>query len=214
MIGLILSACYDSKNTITGSENSTMEKLHNEINLNSDKLIYHSYKQCDLKSECENILPQYKDGQAILSSQQPYLDEFYLIKNEKNYSIYYKNLFSEDYEIGWANLNTIKANNLALVFESNKIYQTMGHFNAIADKGNADSVQSENANKGFYYIDDHYDKFSFNQYQRFIFLKQQDGTLLLDCKSYLKDLDSENSFSGIFYSVCNDGIKVYFKPVS
>ena len=214
MIGLTLSACYDSKNTITSSENSTIEKSHNEINFNAAKLIYHSYKQCNLKNECENILPQYKDGKAILSSQQPYLDEFYLIENEKKYSIYYKNLFSEDYEIGWTNLNMIKSNDLALVFEGNKIYQTMGHFNVIADKGNVDSVQSENSDKGFYYIDDHYDKFPFNQYQRFTFLKQQDGTLLLDCKSYLKDLDPKNNFSGIFYSVCNEGIRVYFKPIS
>ena len=52
MIGLTLSACYDSKNTITSSENSTIEKSHNEINFNAAKLIYHSYKQCDLKNEC------------------------------------------------------------------------------------------------------------------------------------------------------------------
>ena len=213
MIGLTLSACYDSKNNITSSKDSTIDRSNDKSDLDVAKLIYHSYKQCDLKNKCENILPQYRNGKAILSSQQPYFDEFYLIKNEKKYSIYYKNLFSEDYEIGWTNLNTIKSNDLVLVFESNKIYQTMGHFNVIADKGNIDSVQSENANKGFYYIDDHYDKFPFNQYQRFTFLKQQDGTLLLDCKSYLKDLDPENNYSGIFYGVCQDRIKVYFKAI-
>ena len=213
MIGLTLSACYDSKNTITSSENSTIEKSHNEINFNAAKLIYHSYKQCNLKNECENILPQYKDGKAILSSQQPYLDEFYLIENEKKYSIYYKNLFSEDYEIGWTNLSIVNSDDLAMTFESNKVYQTMGHLNVIAGEGNTESVQSENANEGFYYLDDYYDKFSFTQYQRFTFLKQQDGTFLLDCKSYLKHLDPKNNFSGIFYGVCNDNIKVYFKAV-
>jgi hypothetical protein len=44
-------------------------------------------------------------------------------------------------------------------------------------------------------------------------MKQEDGTLLLDCNSYLKDLDPKNDFSGIFYGVCHGGIKVYFKEI-
>ena len=213
MIGLILSACYDSKNNIVDNKNSTINKSDDKSDPNVAKLIYHSYKQCTLKNNCKNIFPQYKNNRAILTSQQPYLDEFYLNKKKKQYSIHYKNLFSEDYEIGWTNLSIVNSDDLAMTFESNKVYQTMGHLNVIAGEGNTESVQSENANEGFYYLDDYYDKFSFTQYQRFTFLKQQDGTFLLDCKSYLKHLDPKNNFSGIFYGVCNDNIKVYFKAV-
>ena len=41
--------------------------------------------------------------------------------------------------------------------------------------------------------------------------KRINDTLLLDCKSYMNNSSVKYGFTGIFYGVCSDNKKVYFK---
>ena len=113
--------------------------------------------------------------------------------------------------MGWVNLKSLNLNNQNLIFEGSKIYQTYGNMNSIGGGDSLSDVQSNHAKEILYYINDYYDKYSFNQKQKIILEKQKDNSLLLDCKTYMKELDPENNYSGIFYGVFSDNKKVYFK---
>ncbi len=212
LILLSCTACSASNQGDNADKNNINSTFVSHDSIKASK-IYYSYRECSLKNRCSENTPKYRDNKNILIVNEPPSEEFYLGKNNKEYLIYYKNSFSEDYEVGWAKLKLVKSDELNLVLESNKVYQVMGSFNVLGGKSNMEDVQSAHVKQGFYYLEDYYDKYFFNQYQRFTFLKQQDGTLLLDCKNYLNDLDPKNNFSGIFYGVCQDGIKVYFKAM-
>lgn len=60
-----------------------------------------------------------------------------------------------------------------------------------------------------YYLDDNYEGAPY--YQKNITFKRINDTLLLDCKSYMNNSSVKYGFTGIFYGVCSDNKKVYFK---
>ena len=173
--------------------------------------LYYSFKICDDSNKCEISLPSSRSGKYVLNTYDPPIDEFYIKKSKNTYTIFYKNLMVENVEMGWANLKSLNLNNQNLIFEGSKIYQTYGNINSIGGGDSLSDVQSNHAKESFYYLNDYYDKYSFNQKQKIILKKQKDDSLLLDCKTYMKELDPENNYSGIFYGVCSDHKKVYFK---
>lgn len=63
-----------------------------------------------------------------------------------------------------------------------------------------------------YIINDFYDGYSFRQHQKLTFIKK-DKQLLFDYKNYMQDLDQRNNYSNMFYSVCSDKEKIYFKEI-
>ena len=210
--GLSLTACSSPSDNKRRDENALKESLVSLKPVESN-VTYYSYKQCFLDKQCSQTLPQYKNKKIILTANEPYIDEFFLKKIKDKYIIFYKNLTNENVEIGWSSLKTTIDDDKSLALESRKVYQSYGKYSSLGEGDGSYDVESRHFREGFYYLDDYYDKYSFNQYQKFTFLKQQDGSLLLNCKSYLKDLDSENNFSGMFYWVCKDNIKVYFKAI-
>lgn len=213
ILGVSLTAC-SSTNENERKDKDELKEPSVIPKIIKSNVTYYSYKQCFLNAKCSQTLPQYKDKKVILSANEPYIDEFFLKKVEDKYIIFYKNLTNENVEIGWSSLKTTIDNNQKLVLESKEVYQSYGKYSSLGEGNGSYDVESNHFREGFYYLDDYYDKYSFRQYQKFIFLKQQDGSLLLDCKSYLKDLDPINNLSGIFYWVCQDSIKVYFKVIN
>ncbi|WP_248089068.1 hypothetical protein [Acinetobacter radioresistens] len=99
-----------------------------------------------------------------------------------------------------------------LIMETNNIFQTLGNYNAIGDGDNSNYISSKNYRRDMYIINDFYDGYSFRQYQKLTFIKKN-KQLLLDCKNYMQDLDPKNNYSGIFYNVCSDKEKIYFKEI-
>ena len=211
--GLSFTAC-SSPSENKGEDKDALKESLVSAKPADPNVTYYSYKQCFLNKKCSQTLPQYKNKKIILTANEPYIDEFFLKKVKDKYIIFYKNLTNENVEIGWSRLKITIDNNENLVLESKEVYQSYGKYSSLGEGNGSYDVESSHFREGFYYLDDYYDKYSFSQYQKLIFLKQQDGSLLLDCENYLKDLDPKNNLSGIFYWVCNDGIKVYFKPIS
>lgn len=209
---IVIAACSDSTESAISVDEAIQRTQTYSTEFIDFSRGYYSYKQCRINKTCEKTTPYYINGKIIFKNYNPPSDEFYLEKRNNIYYIYYKNITVENVEIGWAKAKLLE-NHGNLFLEIDKVYQVMGAFNPIGGGDELENIQSAHAREGFYYLDDHYDKYSFNQPQKITFLKQQDGTLLLDCKSYLKYLDPENNFSGIFYGVCHDGIKVYFKTI-
>ncbi|WP_249890962.1 hypothetical protein [Acinetobacter calcoaceticus] len=140
------------------------------------------------------------------------MDEFYIKIKDDKYYVIYKNIFMEGVEVGWAQMKIITNNENKLVMETNKIFQTLGNYNSIGGGDNFEYIPSKNYRSNMYVLNDFYDRYSFRQYQKLTFIKKN-KQLLLDCKSYMQDLDPKNNLSGMFYGVCTDKEKVYFKEI-
>ncbi len=179
---------------------------------NTANTVYYSYKKCTLKSVCSEFnYIKYQNSYALFAYKPP-VDEFYIKIKDNKYYIIYKNIFSEGVEMGWAQMKIVANNENNLIIETNNIFQTLGNYNIIGNGDNSNYVPSKNYRRDMYKINDFYDGYSFRQYQKLTFIKKN-KQLLLDCKNYMQDLDPKNNYSGMFYSVCSDKEKIYFKEI-
>ena len=163
---------------------------------------------------CLKYKPKLKDRGYALYVYSPSVDEFYIKVKNGVYFVIYKNIFYEDFETGWSKMKVVNNDESKFVLDSNIVYQSLGSYNSIGNGDGFENVKSKNHKENMYLVDDFYNKYSFKQYQKVTLLKQEDGTLLVDCKAYMEDLDKKNNYSGIFYGVCKDGDKIFFKKIS
>lgn len=213
-IGLVLSNCVFSKEINKIEENVKMveysKSLNSFINFNDT---FYSFKICNINSKCKLNKARSNKDQYFFESFDPLSDEFYLKKNKEGYVLYYKNIYNEDVLMGWANSNVLSENGENLILGINKVFLTMGGVDFLLMGNNSNQVQSRNHKKGIYFLNDNYDKTPYYQKQEIKFTKQKDGTILLDCKAYMKNETIKKQFSGIFYNECSDESKVYFKKI-
>ncbi len=118
----------------------------------------------------------------------------------------------ENIEMGWAKL-TLSQSSEKLIFNVDKIFQTYGKMNPIGGGDSFKDIESSKFKESIYYLKEYYDKYLFNQPQKIILEKQKDNTYLLDCKSYMSHLDPNNNYSGIFYGVCSQDERIYFRII-
>ena len=140
----------------------------------------------------------------------PAHDEFYIKDNNGDFYLYYKNVYSEDVQVGWAKAKVDKSNNGDLNLTIDKINLALGGVDFIKNGYASIQAESKNYKLGVYYLDDNYEGAPYYQKQKITFKKIND-TLLLDCKSYMNNPSVKDSFTGIFYGVCSDHKNVYFK---
>ncbi|MCL6241563.1 MULTISPECIES: hypothetical protein [Acinetobacter] len=182
------------------------EKIYERVDF------YYAFKQCNVKRNCRILKPSVLDESYFLNAYKPNNDEFFIKKNGENYEIFYKIFMIENIEMGWAKLTRLN-NNENLIFNVDKIFQSYGKMNPIGGGDSFKDVESSKSKESIYYLNEYYDEYSFKQPQKIILEKQKDNTYLLDCNSYMSDLDPKNNFSGIFYRVCSEGEKIYFKII-
>lgn len=177
-------------------------------------ILYYAFKSCVGIKKCELSIPAKKNGKYLFEIFNPPHDEFYLKKNDsESYVIFYKNIYSEDVQSGWAFTKVLKEDKLSLILSLNKINLTLGGIEFLK-MGNTDNqVESKNYKFGKYYIDDYYDKNPYIQLQLIKFNKLN-GNLVLDCKFYMNNSSVKENYSGIFYSVCSDKKVLYFKNIN
>jgi hypothetical protein len=73
-------------------------------------------------------------------------------------------------------------------------------------------AKSNNYKLGFYNLSENYGGAPYYQNQNINFKKINDN-FLLDCKSYMNNYSVKDGLTGIFYGVCSDNKKVYFKVI-
>ncbi|WP_410567559.1 hypothetical protein [Acinetobacter sp. H1(2024)] len=179
---------------------------------NISNAAFYSYKYCTIQNKCKELKYTLNQGSYVLHAYEPPVDEFYIKIKDDKYYVIYKNIFMEGVEVGWAQMKIITNNEKKLVMETNEIFQTLGNYNSIGGGDNFEYIPSKNYRSNMYVLNDFYDRYSFRQYQKLTFIKKN-KQLLLDCKSYMQDLDPKNNLSGMFYGVCTDKEKVYFKEI-
>jgi len=209
MVCCLLVACNASdreQKIVLNEVNNKNEKIHEKVDF------YYAFKQCNGEQNCRILKPNVLDGSYFLNAYEPNSDEFFIKKNGEKYEIFYKNLMAENIEMGWAKIFRLN-NNENLIFNVDKIFQSYGKMNPIGGGDSFKDIESSKSKESIYYINEYYDKYSFKQPQKIILEKQKDNTYLLDCNSYMSDLDPNNNFSGIFYRVCSEGEKIYFKII-
>ena len=172
--------------------------------------LYYSSKICDDSNKCEISLPLNKSDKYIFKRLEPAHDEFYIKDNNGDFYLYYKNVYSEDVQVGWAKAKVDKSNNGDLNLTIDKINLALGGVDFIKNGYASIQAESKNYKLGVYYLDDNYEGAPYYQKQKITFKKIND-TLLLDCKSYMNNPSVKDSFTGIFYGVCSDHKNVYFK---
>ncbi len=176
----------------------------------NDLNLYYSFKTCDGSKKCKILSPLIKSGKYIFKNFEPVHDEFYIKDNNGYFYLYYKNVYSEDVQIGWAKAKVDKINNSELNLNIDKINLALGGVDFIKSGYSSKHAESKNYKLGMYYLDDNYEEAPYYQKQNITF-KRINDTLLLDCKSYMNNPSVKDSFTGIFYRVCSDNKKVYFK---
>lgn len=173
--------------------------------------LYYSYKICKDTDKCKELTPTSKGNDYLFKKLNPPYDEFYLKNNNGDYYLYYKNIYSEDVQIGWAKAQATD-NNHELILEIKKINLALGGIDFIKN-GYADKqAESKNFKSGIYYLNENYQGSPYDQKQKIIF-KKKSNDLILDCDSYLNNTSVKNNFYGIFYGICSEGEKVYFKKI-
>lgn len=206
----LLAGCngYDQKKDVI------KEELKSNDDSKSDKKdnFYYAFKQCDIKNNCIILEPSIIDGNFVFNAYDPMRDEFFIKKDVEEYKIFYKNIMAENIEMGWAKL-TLSQSSEKLIFNVDKIFQTYGKMNPIGGGDSFKDIESSKFKESIYYLKEYYDKYLFNQPQKIILEKQKDNTYLLDCKSYMSHLDPNNNYSGIFYGVCSQDERIYFRII-
>lgn len=178
----------------------------------SNTKLYFSYRICEKSGKCKNFTPTKKVDDYLFKRLDPAYDEFYIKDNNGNFTLYYKNVYSEDVQVGWAKAKVDKNNN-ELNLNIDKINLALGGVDFIKNGYATKQAESKNFKSGFYYLDDNYEGAQYYQKQKIVF-KKIAGDLVLECNSYLNNLSVKDNFYGIFYGVCSDGKKVYFKEVN
>ena len=178
----------------------------------NDISLYYSFKTCEYSGECETSLPSNKLGEYIFRRLEPAHDEFYLKKDKNEYYIYYKNIYNEDVQVGWAKSKLIKSDNSNLILNINKINLSLGGIDYLKNGYSNREAKSNNYKLGFYNLSENYEGSPYYQNQNINFKKINDN-LLLDCKIYMNNSSVKDGLTGIFYGVCSDNKKVYFKVI-
>lgn len=211
---LIIPYClFVGCNSQDQEQKNVLDNVKNKNATTQEKVdFYYAFKQCNGESSCRILKPSVQDGSYFLNAYTPNKDEFFIKKIGENYEIFYKNLMVENTEMGWAKLTRLN-NNENLIFNVDKIFQSYGKMNPIGGGDSFRDIESSKSKESIYYISEYYDGYSFKQPQKIILEKQKDNTYLLDCNSYMKDLDPNNNFSGMFYGVCSEGEKIFFKII-
>jgi hypothetical protein len=178
----------------------------------SSAKLYFSYRICEKSGKCKNFTPTKKVDDYLFKRLNPAYDEFYIKDNNSNFTLYYKNVYSEDVQVGWAKAKVDKNNN-ELNLNIDKINLALGGIDFIKNGYATKQAESKNFKSGLYYLNDNYEGAPYYQKQKIVF-KKIAGDLVLECNSYLNNLSVKDNFYGIFYGVCSDGKKVYFKEVN
>ena len=179
----------------------------------SSAKLYFSYRICEKSGKCKNFTPTKKVDDYLFKRLNPAYDEFYIKDNNSNFTLYYKNVYSEDVQVGWAKAKVDKNNNNELNLNIDKINLALGGIDFIKNGYATKQAESKNFKSGLYYLNDNYEGAPYYQKQKIVF-KKIAGDLVLECNSYLNNLSVKDNFYGIFYGVCSDGKKVYFKEVN
>ncbi|MGQ9374542.1 hypothetical protein ACUM6W_11975 [Acinetobacter tandoii] len=179
----------------------------------SSTKLYFSYRICENSGKCRNFTPTKKVDDYLFKRLDLAYDEFYIKDNNGNFTLYYKNVYSEDVQVGWAKTKVDKNNNNELNLNIDKINLVLGGIDFINNGYATKQAESKNFKSGFYYLNDNYEGAPYYQKQKIVF-KKIAGDLVLECNSYLNNLSVKDNFYGIFYGVCSDGKKVYFKEVN
>ena len=129
------------------------------------------------------------------------------------FRLYYKNVYSEDVQVGWAEAKADKNNSSELSLNIDKVNLALGGIDFIKNGYATKQAESKNFKSGIYYLADNYTGAPYYQKQK-IFFKKNAGDLVLDCNSYLNNPSVKNESYGVFYGVCSEGEKVYFKQVN
>lgn len=184
--------------------------MNSFINFNDT---FYSFKICNINGKCRSNKARSDKDQYFFENFDPPNDEFYLKRNKEGYVLYYKNIYNEDVLMGAANSNILSENNETLVLGINKVFLTMGGVDFLLTGDNSNPVQSRNYKKGLYFLNDNYDKNPYFQKQEIKFTKEDDGSMLLDCKAYMQNETVKEQLAGIFYNECSDKSKIYFKKI-
>ncbi len=179
----------------------------------SNTKLYFSYQICEKLGKCKNFTPTKKMDNYLFKRLDPAYDEFYIKDNNGNFTLYYKNVYSEDVQIGWAEGKADKNNSSELSLNIDKVNLALGGIDFIKNGYATKQAESKNFKSGIYYLADSYTGAPHYQKQK-IFFKKNAGDLVLDCNSYLNNPSVKNESYGVFYGVCSEGEKVYFKQVN
>ncbi len=179
----------------------------------SSTKLYFSYRICEKSGKCKNFTPTKKMDNYLFKRLDPAYDEFYIKDNNGNFTLYYKNVYSEDVQVGWAEAKADKNNSSELSLNIDKVNLALGGIDFIKNGYATKQAESKNFKSGIYYLADNYTGAPYYQKQK-IFFKKNAGDLVLDCNSYLNNSSVKNESYGVFYGVCSEGEKVYFKQVN
>lgn len=179
----------------------------------SNTKLYFSYRICENSGKCKNFTPTKKMDNYLFKRLDPAYDEFYVKDNNGNFTLYYKNVYSEDVQVGWAEAKADKNNSSELSLNIDKVNLALGGIDFIKNGYANKQAESKNFKSGIYYLADNYTGAPYYQKQK-IFFKKNAGDLVLDCNSYLNNPSVKNESYGVFYGVCSEGEKVYFKQVN
>ncbi len=175
--------------------------------------LYFSYRICEKSGKCKNFTPTKKMDNYLFKRLDPAYDEFYVKDNNDNFTLYYKNVYSEDVQVGWAEAKVDKNDSSELSLNIDKVNLALGGIDFIKNGYANKQAESKNFKSGIYYLADNYTGAPYYQKQK-IFFKKNAGDLVLDCNSYLNNPSVKNESYGVFYGVCSEGEKVYFKQVN
>lgn len=142
---------------------------------------------------------------------EPSHDEFYIKNNNEDYYLYYKNIYSEDVQMGWAKAK-VDNNNQELVLNIDKINLALGGIDFVKNGYLNKQAESKNYKSGIYYLNENYEGAPYYQKQRIV-LKKTGNDLVLDCGNYLNNSSIKDNFYGIFYGLCSESKTVYFKQL-
>ena len=139
---------------------------------------------------------------------------FYIKDHDDDFYLYYKNIYSEDVQVGWAKAQKLTNNNeRELNLEIDKIYLALGGIDFIKNGYANKQAESKNFKLGLYYLEDYYEGTPYYQKQKIVF-KKMANDLVLECNSYLNNPSVKDNFYGMFYGICSEGKKVYFKQIN
>ncbi|WP_291374438.1 hypothetical protein [Acinetobacter sp. UBA6720] len=178
----------------------------------SNTRLYFSYKICENSGKCKNSIPTKKSDNYLFKKLEPAHDEFYIKDNNGDFYLYYKIIYSEDVQVGWAKARVDGNNDSELILNIDKINLALGGIDFMKNGYASKQAESKNFKLGIYYLEDEYEDFPYYQKQK-IFFKKSAGELVLECNNYLNNSSVKDNFYGIFYGVCSEDKKVYFKQV-
>ncbi len=122
----------------------------------SNKKLYFSYRNCEKSGRCKNFTPTKKIDNYLFKRLDPAYDEFYIKDNNGNFTLYYKNIYSEDVQVGWAEAKADRNNSSELSLNIDKVNLALGEIDFIKNRYSDKQAESKNFKSGIYYLADNY----------------------------------------------------------